>query len=73
VSKPQNGTFAKSGNSNGKINDIQAGAINGLLKAKKMTLEDATNKALNGTVKTSIEVLTQEEAKSIISFLNNLR
>lgn len=73
VSKPQNGAFTKSGNGNGKVNDIQAGAINGLLKAKKMTLEEATNKALNGTIKTSIDTLTQEEAKSIISFLNNLR
>lgn len=73
VNKPQNGTFAKSGNGNGKINDIQAGAINGLLKAKKMTLEDASNKALNGNIKSTIEMLTQEEAKSIISFLNNLR
>jgi hypothetical protein len=66
-------TFVPSNNGMEKINDIQANAINGLLRVKKLSLEQIISKTLPGCTKSKIEELTQDDAKVVIRHLNTIK
>jgi hypothetical protein len=66
-------SFMPSNNGSEKINDIQANAINGLIRVKKVSFDQIVAKTLPGSNKTSMDQLTQDDAKVIIKALNTIK